>query len=475
VAFIIIITIIELGSLGRWMIHGFLPGIAYDDPSWYFAFTSNNLFHLLNTLSPFFVLLMVYSFILTPFKQIIIRYVRKIDLEVNFQTDLFKYMENWFAKLQTKKSYFLLILLILAAVIPYYPNLSTVNPDESLVGTDYFAYAERIRQVDAISPIESIFAKVSDRPVSIIIIYYFYLVVGDLSVLFEIIPSILSPITLFIVYKTVLQSTYNRNVALFAGFLVIVSHYIIVGIYGGFLANWIAIIFMLTIFYLLLRESKKPSYVHYVAIAALTAAAMFTHVYGWTYILAILIAYTIFTFISSRRTKNRKDASIALLIVLIGGNIIGDYAKLQVIGTSSGVESDVELAESAISSEQFSQRYGNLRYMLTTYFGGFLSNPVLFILAIVWTLNAKINRPFDRLLLSSIYVAAPVFVMSSYLLQSRLMYMMPLPIIGALITYELMRNRKPAYMLIFVMIVVFLTSNVLRSLGNMVFIAPPSA
>lgn len=468
ISFIVLVTAIEAGSIGKWILQAAVPTSIFGDPSWYFVVTSDNLFYILNLLSLFLVLLMVYSFLLIPFRDSIIKNIRRIDLDIQAGSRLV----GWFYS-KSGSRYVLPVLIAMAVAIPYYPNLPAINPAGDVVGTDFAAYEQRLGQADPRDPVGSIFAQVSDRPIAIIILYYLNEIIpADSATVFKIVPSLLTPITLLVSYKIVGLVTGSKKAACLAGLFSIVSHFVTVGVYGGFFANWVTIIMMLAIFYFLIRETRSHSYLHYAAVAALSVLAMFTHIYGWTYIVAILVGYTLFSFLAFRRSGTKKDASIAILAVIIVGNIAGDYAKLQFIGTSSGIESDVSLAESSVSTEAFSQRYNNLKFMLTTYFGGFLSNPVIFILVIIWTLKARIGIPAERLLLSSIYVAAPVFLVSDYLLQSRLLFMMPLPIAASLVVFDFAKNKKTSTVLILLLIASFLISNVLRSMGNMVFVSP---
>src|SRR5439155_24657716 len=88
-----------------------------------------------------------------------------------------------------------------------------------------------------------------------------------------------------------------------------------------------------------------------------------------------------------------------------------------------------------IMPQDASGRWDRLFFTMTTYVGGFLSNPVLFLLALVWIVKGNLTDGLDRLIFSLFFVLAIPVTFGSIEFQTRVLYNMPFHLLPLLVLY----------------------------------------
>jgi hypothetical protein len=135
--------------------------------------------------------------------------------------------------------------------------------------------------------------------------------------------------------------------------------------------------------------------------------------------------------ISKLFTKRR----IIWLIVAILLSLVVDVTKVFLIGSSGGVEQDVQLAQTNLGIEQFSMRERILQVTMHDSLGGVLSNFIILILGVFWVLKSNIREPSTVFLMIFLSVGMVPLIIGSWTLQVRILYDIPFEIPAAIALY----------------------------------------
>src|SRR5690606_30103990 len=132
------------------------------------------------------------------------------------------------------------------------PHLPIINPDNQLVGVDTRQYAiwmdELRASKNSFDFLNKAFVEIlgGDRPLSLFFLFAFQNVVDSSGQTdahnLEYVTFILAPSLVIVSYFLTRELTRNDNTSLLAAFLTSISFHILIGIYAGFYANWLALI-----------------------------------------------------------------------------------------------------------------------------------------------------------------------------------------------------------------------------------------
>jgi hypothetical protein len=545
-AFLIILIILEVGALSRWIVHPALPSEIYGDPTWKFTQLESALFHSFGSLSPVMVILLTFSFL---YKNYIVGLIRKPigdhekDGEKSSRQDTHlecaekKNIEYYPAdyrlgsnnniegssiggvspivihrpskvshKPSTSEWAILLGAITASIVITLYPHLPGVNESGAGISTDERSYMKwladlRVVQSEASWGVVSAAFNINDgdRPLSLLLMLF----LGDLSglpdaTIVRFLPAFLAPCLVLVSYFLVRhgyliaksQTSSKKRKRIIAAVIAIaaaISPQIIVGLYAGFLANWLALIpailamlFAVRIFDEAERDQGGNKWKHIVVFsvclfAALTLAMLF-HVYTWGYLVLVVLLFTFisYLFLRKSRTVRKKELLkvIAILVSVIIASILADYAKSSYFGISSGFSRDSFLAGRSFDLGNFNSRLETLDFTLKVYVGGFISNPVILMLAVVWAIKTSYLRAFDRLMFSTIFILSIPILFGTTVIQARMLYVVPLyiPAFMTLLNTPERENRAILYSL--VAIVLSLAVSALRATANLYLVVP---
>ena len=218
-----------------------------------------------------------------------------------------------------------------------------------------------------------------------------------------------------------------------ASFLTAISFHVLIGIYAGIYANWLALIFGylgLVFLFRFLKRGRKENLVLYFALTVLT---LFSHIFTWS-ILAIVSG----VFLSVTLIMNRKRNAVLLLIALFSTVVI-DLARTGLTGAASGFEEDAKLAERLAGPEQFLLRWNNLTYTTTAFVGGLFANFTIFGLGLYWLLEARMKEPLSMFIMIFLSVGILPFLLGEWVIQTRVFYEIPFQIPAAI---ALLHTRK---------------------------------
>ncbi len=449
---------LEAASIVRWVTYPALPSTIFGDWSWSATYLESSLFYALGRLSPYIMLALLFSFLLrkviiSKFKDLVapkLTGAKSFGLALNLcrPTNLLGHSEIINALIKPNNRLFLAISLILTIVFAIYPYFSSINPENFLVGYDLHFYIDWVKQLQD-SNAGNITAMVfnsfhkGDRPLTILFIYAIYSLTNlPIETVVQFFPLVLAPALVLVVYHFVKFATGNNgHLAGISALLTVVSYYFIVGMFAGFLANWLALITVFLSLLILLRTFEKPSLIGYALFAFTTLTTLFIHVYTWSYFITGMMLYLILSYVIFRKDR-QKVQRIILLAMIVSVNILVDGIRTHYTESTGGIESTSTLASSGISLHNLSMLWQNLNYNFNYYLGGYFTNFVMLALAFIWTLSAKFARNFDRLMLSMLYIGVIPVLFGDSLIQARVFYNMPLQIPAAVVLYRLAGNNS---------------------------------
>lgn len=382
-----------------------------------------------------------------------------------------------------------IISFVLSFVFIYLPYSAIINPQQRYVSVDEHDYLVRLDSLDTKSKSDDIakeiFVKNGERPIFILFLYSLKLLLPNLTNLqiLRLVPYLIWPAFLTSVFYITLKFTCNRDVAVLAIFATSISSQLVVMLYGGFFANFVALsiaYFALLCVYKMWRKGI-PSLWDIVIAVSIIAAILFTHVYTWTWIVAVLIIFGVISFITDKNDPTILKRLMAVSVIIIVSIAI-DYIKITELGAVGGIERDVAIASESISDKYFLLRWDNLIYGFNTYLGGFIISIVFLSIAVFWTLKFEHNLLFDRMILSTIYALAFIFLFGDYVLQTRLFLNIPIGIIVSIVLFSLIARYKQdnnvrswwksEQVFIIIAVITFSIHYLYLSISNFVF--PPS-
>jgi hypothetical protein len=289
-----------------------------------------------------------------------------------------------------------------------------------------------------------------DRPLSLLFLFLVYQVVGgnNLSEVIEYFPIILGPGIVLAFYLLTLELTRNEKIALIAAFLGAVSFHTLVGIYSGFYANWLGLIVGYISIAFLFRYLRSGRLSDIVVFSTLLIGVLFLHVYTWTVLAAVsgtfLLVMLLVVIWNKKKKKSNNNIIISnpftkrriiwlLLAILV--SIAVDITKVLLIGSSGGVEQDIQLAQTNLGIEQFNMRWLILNTTMHDSLGGVLSNFIILLLGLFWVLKSNMRDPGTVFLMIFLSAGLVPLYIGSWTLQVRVLYDIPFEIPAAIALY----------------------------------------
>jgi hypothetical protein len=333
------------------------------------------------------------------------------------------------------RAIFLSASLALVVILSVYPYIPSINSDFQSASVDAQYYVEQINIIRS----GGIFAEggpldsANERALSILIFYGLAQIVAQPAAsVVAFLPVFLGGLMVFSTYFLV-RSVAGKGsmLVLVAPLIVALSRQFIVGIYGGFFSNMLALSvgFVMLLFFFKYQQTGKWGYLGLFILTLFFV--MFIHVYTWVFFSAVvLLAVGILAFNSVRAGSAWKAEASKYLPVVAGVAATGAVLLGIASQTSgvSGVDFLSGLASESLSEDYFAKRWFNMNYTFRIYVGGFLNNPLAIILALVWAFRADYKNVFNVLLLASIFVSSFFFLFGDSVVLSRMFYNIPLQI-----------------------------------------------
>ena len=221
------------------------------------------------------------------------------------------------------------------------PHNPTVNETNQLIGVDTDEYIRwesiLINSISFDDLINQAFVIISlgDRPITL----FFLLLIIEITTVddpfvIEYFPMVLLPLFILTVFFLTKELFSNDTTALFSAFLSGVSFHLLVGMYAGLYANWLALIvgyFAIMLFFKYLKGSnQKFGIFFFISMIVL----LFTHVYTWAIITVVLVIFSIY----SLKVGNNNRKRLFFLLSAIAISLVLDIVRIYFTGTSSGTQ-----------------------------------------------------------------------------------------------------------------------------------------
>jgi hypothetical protein len=319
-----------------------------------------------------------------------------------------------------------------------------------------------------------------DRPLSLIFLFLVYHIVGgNLSEVLEHSPIILGPGLVLALYFLTLELTRNEKIALIAAFLGAVSLHTLAGIYGGFYANWLALIVGYISIVFLFRYLRSGRRSDIVIFSILLIGVLFFHVYTWTILAAIAGVFLLTMLVIQNKQKNNTNNNnyfpdrriIWLLLFAILPSIVVDVSKVLLTGSSGGLEQDIELAQRGLGIEQFNLRWEILNTTIYHSLGGVFSNFIILLLGLFWVLKSNMREPYTVFLIIFLSAGIVPLFFGTWHIQARVFYDIPFEIPAAMSLYYI--SKRSGSMLVILAGCTWLVAISLFTVMNYILVAAP--
>ncbi len=313
----------------------------------------------------------------------------------------------------------------LLTLVPYRPDL---NPTGSLVGIDSPLYVTWINQMLAKPVPQALqysFVEGLDgsRPLLLVILYALASLGVSPTQIIEYLPIVLAPFLTLSTYIFVRLGHGSQGLAGLTALLTPFSYYLTVGLWGGYYANMLALVFAYLFLTLLLLFSKSPSIPKYCAMFALSVALFLTH--PWTWVL-MATAGLVFAFSLWRETHLTIHLKSIAGIVIAG--VALDVLKSTVFATRTVA---ADLATKLPTSADPSAFWVNLVDGLLYTHSGLLGSWIILGVGLFAVFALRFKDWFERLVLLWVGAASiPFLILDSYN-QTRIVYDLPIPVLMA--------------------------------------------
>ena len=314
-----------------------------------------------------------------------------------------------------------------------------------------------------------------DRPLSLIFLYGLDQVTNsNLFFTIEYVAVILGPALVLTIYFLTREITSNDITSLIAAFITAVSFHMLIGIYAGFYANWLALILGYLSFLFFIRFLKKGGSENLLLYGILATAMLFTHVYTWSVLSIVAGLFLLIMILRPRSLSNtgRRNAILLMLVLLL--TVVMDVSRATATGASGGVERDLEWANVFIDPENYLLRWNNLSYTTTTFVGGIFANFIIFGLCLYWLGTTKMQSTGAIFLMIFFSIGILPFLIGEWVIQTRVFYNVPFQIPAAIaVTYIMQRPSKKLLKLI--MLFIWLVAIATVSVSNFYLVTPRAA
>jgi hypothetical protein len=394
---------------------------------------------LLAPLSSIFLLELLYAWLVRAVAREAIRYSSTARSLARFLSEPFQeilasvgtvslsYSAGTFKMLSRPKLLLIISLAasVLLAFVPYRPDL---NPNGVLVGVDSPLYVNWISQMVA-RPVPQalqysfVEGLAGSRPLLLVVLYTVASLGFSPSQVIEYLPMILAPLLSLSTYVFVRFGHGSASIAGLTALFTPISFYVPVGLWGGYYANMLALVFAYLFLTLLLLSSKSPSATKYCEMFALSIALFLTHPWTW-----VLMVTTCLVFALSLWRETHLSTHLKSIIGIIIAGVALDVLKSTIFTTRTVA---VDLATKLPTSGQASSFWVNLVDGLLYTHSGLLGSWIILGAGLFVYVALRFKDRFERLVLLWVAVASiPFLILDSYN-QTRIVYDLPIPVLMA--------------------------------------------
>jgi len=345
---------------------------------------------------------------------------------------------------------------VLLALLPYRADL---NPTGGLVGIDSPLYVTWIDQMlgrPFPQALQYSFVEGLDgsRPLLLVILYAIASLGVSPTRIIEYLPVLLAPLLSLSTYIFVRFGQGSPGLAGLTALLTPFSFYLTVGLWGGYYANMLALIFVFLFLTLLLTFSRSPTAPKYILMLVLSVAIFLTHPWTWILIVAPCLVFAVSLW---RETGHPIHLKSVTGIIVAG--IVLDLMKSTIFATRT-VAADV--ATKLPTGGQVASFWTKLVNGLLYTHSGLLGNWIVLALGLLAVFALRFKDWFERLVILWVGIASiPFLVLDSYN-QTRIVYDVPIPVLmstALLFFLPLIGTRNTRWPGIIIILILVLCAN----------------
>jgi hypothetical protein len=440
-----------------------------------FSKFESSLFSVLVISSPLVLVLLIYSYELSMvirkcfrWNLLLLNFPGVFELLNRFVNFLRKDGERFRLPLTSRK--LLAISLVSSALVTLLPYRPDLNPSGAIVGVDSPSYEGWVnlmmpRPFSQAVAFAFTVPSQGSKPLVLILLYIFtYLSRLPAQLVVRLLPSILAPLFVLSTYFFVFSGTQDKDRSALAAIIAAFSFNITVGVWAGYIANWLA---MAEVYFLLgtvLSFSRGRSLGRYVALGSLSGALLLTHPQTWVLSAAVATGLII----SRLRSYPRSDV-LRLMAILLGSGAAIDIAKTLVFGAYGATNAGIEI--SGVIANSFQSQllifWPSVVEGFTLFYDGLLANAVLIGLGVPFLICLKYTDNYQRVLLFWVVLPSLLFPFFDSFLQTRVIYDLPIPVLaaeGLLLILSRIGARKNLSTIIFLAVILYNANYAIRSM-----------
>lgn len=437
-----ILLAVEALSLARWILYPLYPSVPFRDLSWQVVHLETQLFYIPAGLASILLVITMFSWVAIP----VGRYLRSIRLRVKIGRRVVEVDGRSMSRFEPRggletfgRGSSVLVLMCsigLACLYALYPYFPSLNPEGRYVGIDIPAYAQWVQRMgdgDWSNALSYAFFSISDRPLSLLLMYGVWRVTGFSTLtVARFMPLLLCPLLILAAYYFMREATGISVTSSFAAFFTAFSYPVTVGIFAAVLSNWMGLIEVYLFSGLLLRSVREGSWrLGFLAVLTMVSL-LFTHAYTWGMLMGVLGVYALLLMVKGLRGKS-SWLEFKIVVAIMAVNIVVDAARNYILGSVGAATEVMSVATTRLALEFLGRFWSISTFTIQRSMVGLYMNPPILSLALIGALSVLLrSRPFHRYLAFWLVASSVPFVLGEYVVQQRILYNLPVHIFAVL-------------------------------------------
>jgi len=446
-----ILILLAFNAMIRWVALPVLPLQSGNDWTWHLAALEGQLYDLVGLLSPYIAVLLLVWWA--------VRYLARfggsmIESSDKLSSHLFRWVRRQAkvagddrkdASVFSRHSYaFVFLAVVLSVFASAYAYLPSLNPAGTSVSVDVVYYKQWLASLDASgSPAQAIvnsFTQVSggDRPLSLLLMY----AIGDIGIpnvyVVQYLPLLLAPLSVLVVFYSVRSITEDTELSSIAAFVTPFSSLVMVGIYTGFFADWLALIASFAFMAFFIRVCRTPSISNAFMAVTFSIAILLFHEYTWPPVAAAALLYALYAYLRRRKAPGGKGwPGLVTPVFVLAATSALDIVRSFIFRLSGAFATEANTVLTGFGTsatpgiQQFVNRWANLDFTFHYLSAGFLSDAPLLLAVLLMVLVVGARTELATFVLSMVVVASIPVLVGTPFIQLRAFYNLPLQLLFA--------------------------------------------
>ena len=195
---------------------------------------------------------------------------------------------------------------------------------------------------------------------------------------------------------------------------------------------------------------------------------LFSHVYTWSILITVTGILLVVLFKLNCYCSRRKVILLSLVVI---SSVVIDVVRMEMTGSSGGIERDMQVAGLGIGFTQFAVRWTTLIHTVQILFGNIFSNFLMLGLGLYWVVQSKSYHLPEIFIIVFLSIGIIPLFFGSSLVQSRIIYDIPFQIPAAMGLARILKQNANGNIVLFA-ICIWLVAISIRDVSNFYFVMP---